>query len=197
MSPNMSAEEIEGSGEAGADHRIAALEREVRMLRIANAELERIAMRDALVPLFNRRYFDTVVSRQAARTDRYGTRTALIYIDIDNMKAINDRHGHSGGDYALIHVANILSQQIRQSDVAARIGGDEFALLLDEIGEEEAEAKRLSLRNAIAASPCHFDDEVIAVSASLGMAMLEAGESLSGLIRRADAAMYADKRRGR
>lgn len=176
------------------DARIAELEREIKILRMAHAELERVAMRDDLVPLYNRRYFDTVIARQAARVDRYGASAAMIYVDIDNMKAINDGHGHAAGDYALIHVAGLLKRHIRQSDIAARIGGDEFAVLLESISAEEAEEKRELLRHAIADSACDFDGAVLRVSASLGLAMLQPGEALSDLLERADAAMYSDKR---
>jgi len=174
---------------------IKALRREVRMLRMTNAELERVAVRDTLTPLYNRRYFVTVLNEQLERARRYQTRSAVLFLDINKMKIINDQFGHNAGDFALIHVAQILQDNIRGTDIAARIGGDEFAVILDHMDEEQAEAKAEQLDEILRKTACVYCNTTLPVSASIGFTMLQANDTDDALIERADANMYANKRR--
>src|SRR3546814_4771735 len=103
------------------------------MLRIANSELERLVERDTLTPLYNWRYFINAVKDRLKRLGRYGTRSILGFADVDGLKRINDTHGHNAGDYALIHIARLLAENVRTTDIVARIAGDEFALILEEL----------------------------------------------------------------
>lgn len=171
-----------------------ALRQELRLLRIANEELERLAVRDTLTPLYNRRHFITSLSDRIDRLERYGTAAALVFVDVDQMKRINDNFGHSAGDFALNHVARLLSRAIRSTDIAARVGGDEFALLLDGLDEAAAQDKANDLASLIARSGCRFGDQVLPLTASFGCTALKPDDSDFAAIARADLAMYAAKR---
>lgn len=183
-----------GNDVADLQQEVANLRRELRMLRMANAELERVAVMDTLTPLYNRRYFLSALNERMMRRSRYGTRCAVLFVDINGMKFINDVHGHAAGDFALVHAAQILGKQIRTSDVAARIGGDEFALILEEVTEAEARTKADALELLIGNSNCAFGDVTLPVSAAIGLTSLEANDSEDAVIDRADADMYARKR---
>lgn len=164
------------------------------MLRLANEELERLVVRDTLTPLFNRRHFITCLAERLSRLERYGIASALVFIDVNGMKAINDTFGHSAGDQALNHVARLLISAIRSTDVAARVGGDEFALLLDGLDEEAAQEKAAILSSLIADTECRFNEERLPLTASFGCTGLRNGDSDFAAIARADMAMYAAKR---
>jgi len=173
---------------------IARLQRELRMMRIANMELERVAIMDTLTPLHNRRYFISALNERIARRNRYDTRCCVLFLDVNKLKYINDVHGHGAGDFALVHAAQILAKHIRTTDVAARIGGDEFAILLEEIEGEAALSKAVQLEQALRESVCAYGDVILPVSASIGLTCIEPNDSDEAIIARADADMYARKR---
>lgn len=176
------------------ERELAALRREVAMLRLVNAELERVVVRDTLTPLYNRRYYISALNDRVSRVSRYGAQSVAIAVDINHMKRINDAHGHPAGDFALMHLAELLSGAIRSSDVAARIGGDEFALILDEVDEDQAAAKVAALEALIAQTACQFGGAALPVSAAFGWTAIRAEDSDATIIARADEAMYAQKR---
>jgi diguanylate cyclase (GGDEF)-like protein len=176
------------------ERELSELRQEVRALRLANAELERLVVRDTLTPLFNRRHFMTSLTERIKRLERYGIGSALVFIDINGMKSINDRFGHSAGDFALVHIARLLESSIRATDIAARVGGDEFALLLDGISQTQAQEKADHLNSAIESSNCSFGGTRIDLSAAFGCTILRQGDSDFAAIARADMAMYAAKR---
>lgn len=180
--------------EAGLRAEILRLRRENRALTIALAEMERVADRDMLTPLHNRRHFLSALHQRIARVERFGDRIALIYCDVDNLKQINDTHGHGAGDFALIEMAARLTASMRPCDVLARIGGDEFGILLDHVSQSEAMGKMRRLKSLIEEEPCHYEGAELRLSAAFGLAMITAGQSAEELIGRADAAMYRDKR---
>lgn len=176
---------------------IAALRREIAMLRMANAELERVVVRDTLTPLFNRRHFISSINDRISRIGRYGGQSVIMFIDVDDMKGINDKHGHAAGDFALLHIAGIIAGAVRSTDVAARLGGDEFALILDEIDQAQAEQKMLALDAMVRESPCLFGADELSISASFGCTPIVAGDTESSILARADEAMYTNKRQRR
>ena len=178
------------------EQEVIALRKELRLLQLANEELERLVVRDTLTPLFNRRHFITCLSERLNRLDRYGTQSALVFIDVDGMKQINDSFGHRAGDFALLHIARLLAASVRATDIAARVGGDEFALLLDGVAEEAACDKARQLAHMIEQTECRFGDHLLPLSASFGCTALRAGDSDFAAIARADMAMYAAKRSG-
>ena len=94
------------------------------------AELEQLVVRDTLTPLFNRHYFIDELNRWCSRSNRYGGDYGLLFIDVDSLNAVNDRHGHLAGDFVLTAVAKALLALVRRSDIVARVGGGEFAILL-------------------------------------------------------------------
>lgn len=174
---------------------IKRLRRENRALSIALAEMERVAERDMLTPLFNRRYFLSALHQRIARVDRYDDRVALVYVDVDDLKTINDTYGHAAGDFVLVEVAQRLAAAVRNIDVVARIGGDEFGILMDQVGYSEARGKLRRLAMDIGSTPCRFGNQDIMVAASFGMTMIKRGATAEELLGIADGEMYRAKRR--
>lgn len=172
-----------------------ALRRENRVLKIAVAELERVSERDTLTPLFNRRYFLTAIHHRMARFERHAERAAVVFVDVNQLKYINDNFGHAAGDFALMEIAKRLAASIRATDVAARIGGDEFGLILDQSSEEGAHAQVVRLCEVLTATPAHYDGHEIALSACFGIAMLQTGMTESDILAAADRDMYKSKQR--
>lgn len=170
-----------------------ALRRENRVLKIAVAELERVSERDTLTPLFNRRYFLTAIHHRMARFERHAERAAVVFVDVNQLKYINDNFGHAAGDFALMEIAKRLAGSIRATDVAARIGGDEFGLILDQSSEDGARAQVERLRGVLTAAPAHYDGHEIALSACFGVAMLQTGMTESDILAAADRDMYRSK----
>ncbi|HYZ47390.1 MAG TPA: GGDEF domain-containing protein, partial [Sphingomonas sp.] len=148
---------------------------------------------DTLTPLPNRRFFMRAVERAVAQFGRHGTPAALLFIDMDRLKDINDTHGHSIGDAALIHTAWVLREKVRSGDLVARIGGDEFGVLLDYADEAAAQEKAAALCQAVASMPLHGR---IAIACSVGVTALRPGDTPEAALARADSDMYERKRRG-
>ena len=164
----------------------------------SQAQLARQAREDSLTGLANRRYFDEAVQREIARCKRSGAGFALVTLDLDNFKQVNDRLGHAAGDELLTEVSRRLSSFIRKTDLAARMGGDEFALLLVDI--ESAVVLSLvmeRLRNALQGATAHAE-ALAPIEISMGGALWpQSGTDPDVLFRLADQAMYADKARRR
>ncbi len=167
--------------------------RENADLRARLAELERLADTDPLTPLPNRRVFIRETERAVATVLRHGTPAAVMFVDVDGLKTINDAWGHGAGDAALRHVAHILRREVRTADVVARIGGDEFGLVLDHLDETAARAKGVALLAAIRREPLDFGMVVIEVGLSLGLAMIQPDDTAASVMHRADREMYASK----
>jgi diguanylate cyclase (GGDEF)-like protein len=157
------------------------------------AELEMLAHTDTLTPLANRRAFLRELDRVMKNAARHGTQSALLFLDLDGMKAINDLHGHQAGDALLIHVSNALLGMVRATDMVARLGGDEFGLILEHLSEDQARDKAMRIMQALAAKPLVIGHLTIDVSPSCGVAMIREEESAESAIARADAEMYQVK----
>ena len=174
-----------------------------RRLRAANRRLaellgdaERLARTDALTGLANARAFIERLRQEVARAQREGTPLCLGYVDVDNLKVINDAYGHAAGDELLREVAQAIRQSVRASDVAARLGGDEFAVLFVGMRQDAAEAAAGRLLERLR----RLDDlhPGRKLGASIGVAMYGAPpETAEEMIRAADAAMYDAKQRGK
>ena len=173
------------------------LKTELAAARAAVAALETQAQVDVLTGILNRRGFTRELDRAVAYVTRYGARAALVYLDLDRFKPINDRHGHQAGDAVLQAVAATLAHNVRASDAVARLGGDEFAVLLWNLAEADAATKASALTQAIAAIRLARGGVVLSVGASSGVAMLVPGSSAADVLARADRAMYAHKPSGR
>lgn len=161
------------------------------------AELALASRRDALTGLANRRAFDEDLAREVARAARDGTPLSVIVLDLDRFKAVNDAHGHAAGDAVLRAVAARAAAVLRAGHLLARLGGEEFGVVLAgaDLGQAAAAAERL--RAAVAASPVDAAGRALHVTASLGCATLSPGEAAEALVARADARLYAAKHAGR
>ena len=157
-------------------------------------KLRHQAEHDPLTGLANRRRFEQELERQIERSSRHAEEAALAVIDLDSFKEVNDVHGHAAGDKLLAAVAAALDERLRATDVAARIGGDEFAAILIGVDERGATTAAGALAAAIAE---HARTAGFVASASVGIAMIEPGSCADELFARADRAMYAAKRAGR
>ncbi|MEU8076391.1 diguanylate cyclase [Catellatospora citrea] len=168
--------------------------------RIAHrrAVLVDLATTDPLTGLPNRRALRTGLDRELDHARRHVTPLSLILLDLDHFKAINDEHGHLGGDAVLRRVAEILKAQLRSTDLAARHGGEEFAVLLPDTPNDAAKRTAERVRAALSAAPIELHGRSVKVTASLGVvAYPEHGLTTEELVRRADAALYNAKRAGR
>lgn len=156
------------------------------------AQLAHLASHDPLTDLPNRVVLESRLEQAIARAERDGTRVGLCFIDLDGFKLINDVHGHATGDQVIIEVADRIRSVTRAGDTAARIGGDEFVVILDPVRDiaEATEAAR-RVRDAIVDPPIRRGEQV--VGASVGVALNGEGESLSSLLVRADVALYQAK----
>jgi diguanylate cyclase (GGDEF)-like protein len=157
------------------------------------AELEQLADTDTLTPLPNRRAFMRRLESVVQYAARHETPAAVLYIDLDGLKRINDDYGHHVGDAVLLHLARLLTENLRVTDMVARIGGDEFGLILDHLSEADATAKAKALSDYVSVQHVDVGAATIAIRVTIGLAMVRAGESVASLIERADAAMYANR----
>jgi diguanylate cyclase (GGDEF)-like protein/PAS domain S-box-containing protein len=153
--------------------------------------LRHMADHDALTGLFNRRRFEEELERHIAHGRRYGMSGALLLLDLDDFKQVNDGYGHRAGDGVLTAVAVVLRHRLRESDIVARFGGDEFAVLMPVGGESEAAELADLLATAI-----HRDvpTPIGPLDASVGIALFDESTTADEILSRADDAMYADKR---
>jgi diguanylate cyclase (GGDEF)-like protein len=157
------------------------------------AEAEALADRDSLVQVFNRRAFLRELHRTMSEVERYKTPAAVLYIDLDGFKGLNDGYGHAAGDAVLTHVGRLLMDSVRESDVVGRLGGDEFGVILNRVGAEEARAKARFLNDQVNASVILHAGVAHRIAASVGVHAIAAVEDPEIAIARADEAMYADK----
>lgn len=172
---------------------IARLRGEVARLESRVEELDRLANMDALVPVANRRGLITVLDRFIARHERHGTPSALLFVDVDGLKALNDAFGHAAGDAALIHLTEMMVASVRQNDMVARIGGDEFAILLDHADETSARDTTARLIDKVAGCEFCFEGKCLPLSIAIGFTVIEIGDSPEAVLDRADEAMYLQK----
>jgi diguanylate cyclase (GGDEF)-like protein len=172
------------------------LRQQVEQTRTRLEEMARAADQDMLLPILNRRAFVREISRFIAFAERYGIPSTLLYFDLDDFKLVNDAHGHTAGDAVLRHFATLLQSQIRDSDVLARIGGDEFAIILAHITLDQAKKKRESLAKALRDNRPVWNGQAVKLSFSCGAFELVAGANPDAAIAQADHEMYEQKRAG-
>jgi diguanylate cyclase (GGDEF)-like protein len=148
---------------------------------------------DPLTETLNRRGFERELARSLAYLKRYAVSAALLYLDLDEFKPVNDRHGHAAGDAVLKAIAASLLDQVRASDIVARVGGDEFAVLLWNVTDAAAAIKAAALEAAVYATPVRWKESTLVVGASVGVTMIGPLDAAADVLARADAAMYARK----
>jgi len=175
-------------------HEVDRLRREVEQARTKLADMARTADQDMLLPILNRRAFVREITRFTAFAERYKTSSSLIYLDLNNFKTVNDAYGHDVGDSVLRHISDLILAQIRESDVFARIGGDEFGIILSHITADQAARKGESLAQILRDNPPTVEGKPVPLSFSYGIYELLAGETPDSIMRHADRAMYAQKR---
>jgi diguanylate cyclase (GGDEF)-like protein len=176
---------------------VARLKRELDDARAHIAELELRADIDPLLDILNRRGFERELKRSLAYVKRYATRAALLYIDLDGFKAINDRHGHAAGDAMLKAVAGELTANVRASDVVARLSGDEFGVLMWNAAAPQADMRARDLETCIESLKLAHGQATLSVGASAGVMPLAGDLDAAGVIDAADKAMYVRKRERR
>lgn len=161
------------------------------------SELEDMADEDPLVPVLNRRGFERELERTLAYVKRYKTPVTLVYLDLDDFKGVNDRHGHAGGDAALKHFAQVLLANVRRSDLVGRIGGDEFAIVLHHADDSAATLKAEQLTQQIDGERVAFQGQEIRIGVTAGATGLRPDDTVQTLLERADRAMYEGKAKRR
>jgi diguanylate cyclase (GGDEF)-like protein len=176
-----------------AKQSVRRLRAELAAARRRIAELQALAETDFLLDILNRRGFERELERSIAYMKRYQARGALIMLDVDRLKPINDAFGHAAGDEVLKAIVAALVSQVRASDVVGRLGGDEFAVLLWNLSEADARAKAAALERAIDALSFNFDGRTATAGASAGVAILGPHSGAQRALEAADSAMYVRK----
>jgi len=173
---------------------------EVRRLRTEIAQLnervellDRLAYQDVLIDLPNRRGFMRQLEGAIDRVSRYDDSAAMLFVDIDGLKMINDTFGHQAGDEALMLVAQMLSEGVRKSDCVARLGGDEFGILLERADETSALETAGRLADMIAGSEFCYQGTCLPLSVAIGLTVIEPHDQPDAVVARADLAMYRAK----
>jgi len=185
---------------AGQPDRLLCQFQDITERKRFESQLQFMAGHDPLTGLLNRRKFEAELDRHVAYVKRYGSEGALLMLDIDHFKAVNDTLGHNAGDALIVSIAGVLRQRVRASDVLARLGGDEFAVLLPKADHAEATQVARVLVDAVRTSPALLGGERKKVTTSIGVAMFDAtNETLSSeaALIEADLAMYDAKEAGR
>jgi len=183
--------ELSDSGSLAGE--VARLQAEIVELRKRVEQLDALAHQDSLCDLPNRRGFMRVLERTIDRVKRYEEQAAILFVDLDGLKMINDSSGHGAGDEALIEVSKMLVGGVRKSDLVARIGGDEFAILLIHSDEESAVETASRLVDMIADCDFRHDGELLPLSVAIGVGMIHPEDTPEQAIARADAEMYRRK----
>jgi diguanylate cyclase (GGDEF)-like protein len=172
---------------------ISALRGKVAQLQERVEQLDLLAHEDSLVALPNRRGFMRALERTIDRVSRYKEKGALLFVDVDGLKVINDSLGHLAGDEALVQVSRLLVSGVRKSDVVARLGGDEFAILLGYSDEQSARDTAVRLIELIAGSEFMYDGQALPLSVAIGAAGINGDDTPETALARADQEMYRHK----
>ena len=186
--------------EAEADQlrrQLRRLEQDTFDLRRQVAQTYREAMRDQLTGLPNRRAYDERMAQEYARWKRFSEPMALLVLDVDDFKRVNDKFGHKSGDKALVMIGRILSERLRETDLIARYGGEEFVVLLT--GAERDDALRIAeaMRQGVLNGGLHANGQPVKITISCGLAIFAEGDSPETVFERADKALYQAKGQGK
>ena len=172
---------------------IAQLKGQIARLEEQVDQLDRLAHRDVLVPLANRRGMIRALEAMIAQHERHDIPAAVLFVDLDGLKVLNDSFGHQGGDAALVHVARQLLTGVRTEDCVARVGGDEFCILLDRADEASAIETAERLANMVAGDDFLIEGQPVPLSVAIGLTVVERGDTPTAVLARADQAMYRVK----
>ena len=172
-------------------------ESRIKQLETQLAEMSELVREDPLTHSLNRRGLDDEFAREASRADRYNTLLSVAVLDVDNFKALNDKHGHQTGDDALIHLVKIAREELRLTDHVVRMGGEEFLIMLPNTGLDEAAQVVTRLQRSLTKKFFMNNNERVLITFSAGVAERMSGEAQTDLIARADRAMYEAKHSGK
>lgn len=184
-------------GFAGEPIGVVESYKDITQRKSMERELKRMATFDELTGAYNRAYFMESAQKDFARFRRYGFPLSFISFDLDHFKKINDTYGHAAGDKVLSQVGRLARRDLRDSDILGRLGGEEFAVILVESTLKEAETVAHRIRESFLEDAVEHQDQQIKYTASFGVAELEEGEDIEGLMARADDALYQAKNSGR
>lgn len=173
---------------------VATLRAELAQTRARIGELEELADTDPLVGVLNRRAFVRELNRALAMVERYGAPSSLVFVDLNDLKTINDNWGHAAGDAALSHVAKILAAHIRQTDAVGRLGGDEFGIILTQADQATAREKAKALAGHVEADDVQWRDQRFKARISCGVVEIRKGLSADEALETADNEMYRVKK---
>lgn len=173
---------------------IARLRAEVEALRRRAEAAEAAADHDVLAPVLNRRGFVAAMTRAMAYCTRFKVPAALLYLDLDGFKRVNDTLGHAAGDAALVRVAELLLENVRATDAVGRLGGDEFGLLLLNAGLAEGREKAAALNAALEGARFSYGGQAASLGGSFGVRAFAGQPDVETWLAEADAAMWVRKR---
>ena len=174
---------------------VDGLKRQLESTSARLREMEELADLDVLLPIRNRRAFVRELQRMMSFAERYGTPSTVMFIDMNDMKDINDKYGHEVGDQALFHLAQIVTENIRGTDIVGRLGGDEFGVILAQADEVIGQEKAAALANAILSTPMALESgDIINLKLAYGTHTFRGGEEAGAALEKADQAMYAHKK---
>ena len=171
------------------------LSRELAQVKEQYHELEQLVDVDCIAPIPNRRAFMRRLAWAVSMSERYGHPSSILYLDLNDFKKINDTHGHTAGDKALQHVSQSFLTMLRESDFLARVGGDEFAIILYYADNASALDRGKKIAEAIKNSSFLYNGKPIALTTSFGAYTLQKGDTPETALTSADMAMYVDKKR--
>jgi diguanylate cyclase len=180
-----------------AQRKVDAYEARVRELELELTQVSALVQKDPLTEAMNRRGLEEAFRIETARATRYESALALAMLDVDDFKKLNDSLGHLGGDRALVHLAQIMKATLRPTDLLARMGGEEFAILFPATEVEEAAQATERLQKELARAAFLFEGKTCVLAFSAGVANWRRAESLEEFMRRADEALYSAKRAGK
>ncbi len=184
---------IDSSSSEALASEVARLRGEITRLQARVEHLDQLAHLDSLVELPNRRGFMRQLDALISRVRRYGDQAAMLFVDIDGLKRINDAHGHKAGDEALIRVAEMLVGGVRTGDCVARLGGDEFGILLEHADQAVADETAARLVERIAGCDFMHDGAWLPLGVAIGIGIIEPDDDPQTAMARADQAMYRKK----
>ena len=172
--------------------------RDISERKMMEEKLRWQATHDHLTGLYNRRYFESYLEKEISKVNRTGIMSALVYLDLDRFKYVNDTAGHEIGDKLLVDLSQVVSKHLRRHDLAARIGGDEFSLILKNVDEVTAVNIADEIRTSLSNIRVHHEDKAYHVNASFGVAMMDVPDVTAGdVMANADIACHISKRMGR
>lgn len=171
--------------------------RELSRTKESLTELEHLVDVDCVAPIPNRRAFMRRLAWAITMHERYGHPSTILYFDLNDFKKINDDYGHAAGDIAIRHISHLLSTTMRESDFLARIGGDEFAVIMYYAGEESARMRGEKIVEKLESTPFVFNGGRLKVSTAYGYYSIRSGDDAESALASADMSMYVDKRRSK